>query len=122
MKDTDLCFTFSKFDLKQTAVPDKFFAKVIRVLETLVAKLPGMTYCYLMLIKAHVLNGTLDQAQSYVDKMLEKETVSQQTHVYSLYLALTRGFLAKNDEEAQRVLTNSTSSNFELLQNPILFI
>lgn len=117
MKDVELCFTFSKYNLKQISVPEQFFDKSIRMLEILVQKLPGILTPYIMLIKGHILNCNLEAAQVYIDKLLEKDCIVQDVHIFSLFVALMKGNMSKSDEAAIRALSNSTSSNFELLQN-----
>ena len=118
LKDTDLCFTFSKYGLKQIGLPKNLFAKNTKMLELLVQKLPGISSASLMLVKTHLLEGNIDVGQGYIDKILEKDCLVQEIHIYALFVALIKARANNSGEEAQRVLGNSTSSNFELLQNP----
>lgn len=118
MKDVELCFSYSKLEIRQSSVPEKLLGKCIKLLEALTQKLHGLAVAHLVLIKAHILNGSLDVAQSLTEKLLETDLVSQQAHVYALFVALMRSHGASSDDEVQRVLAQSTSSNFELLQNP----
>jgi tetratricopeptide (TPR) repeat protein len=86
IKDIEVCYTYSKLGIQQIKIPESVFGKSIKILEILVQKIPGLMAGYITLIKAHILASNYSAAESYVNKVLQIDSLNQQTHVYSLFI------------------------------------
>ena len=117
MINSDLSFTLKKMESGSIKNSDFIFKKCAKILSIILKKIPGLIAGYLLLVKAYLLNRNLSQATIYVQKVLDKDILNQEAHVYLLFISMMRD-LKENTFSSKNVVETSTSANFELLENP----
>lgn len=117
MINSDLSFTLKKMESRSIKNSDFIFNKCAKILSIILKKIPGLIAGYLLLVKAYLLNGNLSEATIYVQKVLDKDILNQQAHIYLLFISMMRD-LKEKTFSSKNIIETSTSANFELLENP----
>lgn len=118
MIDTELSYLAIKLNLQQLRENSFIYNKCTKILEIILGKIPGLLAGYTLLTKASLLHKDLDMAKNYVNKVLERDNLHQESYYYELFIALLKINNKKNIKNAFKTLQSALSANFELLNNP----
>ena len=118
MLDHELSYLAIKLNLRRLTENTFIYNKCAKILEIILGKIPGLLAGYILLTKASLIHKDLALAQSYVAKVLARDSLHQESYYYELFIALLKSKDGKNVKNAYKTLQSALSANFELLQNP----
>lgn len=116
MVDSELSYFSMKMKLQQLNENNFIHNKCTKILEIILSKIPGLLAGYIILAKASLLHGDLDAAKGYVNKVLTRDNLNQESYYFELFIALINS--NQNTKHIQKTLQAALSANFELLNNP----